>query len=268
MMSNRDVYAHIIADSIKPSGERITTMEVRMHRFVLSEFNTHRAFSRNSASSRAIPVRKTIDQVFSNPAYPLVWTSEQPGMVGGHELHPRDIENAASIWADAASYAVFNAQRLQHLGVHKSIINRLLEPFMMHTVVVTATDWNNFFAQRCHPDAQPEIAAAADAMSIAMANSTPVERDLMTWHLPYIQPDEIDLPIDIKKRLSVARCARVSYMTHNGQRSHEKDIELYDRLLRQDPPHASPFEHVAKCAYERRYANFNGWMSLRYIKGI
>lgn len=267
-MSQSHVRAKVIADSIGPTACRITTLEVTMHRFVLAEFNTHRVFSRNSASSRAIPVRKIIRNMIDELAIPLSWTSEQSGMVGGDQLTDQRKVAAERVWQNAAEDAIRHAKLLIDLGVHKSIVNRLLEPFMMHTVIVTSTEWDNFFNQRCHPDAQPEIQATANAMRDALNASTLVQKDVMDWHLPYIQDDEHDLPLQIQQKISVARCARVSYLTHDGVRHIEKDIELHDRLLRQNPPHASPFEHVAQCAHRHRFANFVGWMSLRFAKGI
>ena len=52
------IKAVIAADSINVKGKRITTFIVTMPRIVLAELNTHRVFSRNSASSRAIPFTK------------------------------------------------------------------------------------------------------------------------------------------------------------------------------------------------------------------
>lgn len=261
--------AKIIADSISPSGHRITTMEVTLHRFVLAELNTHRRFSRNSASSRAIPTKKMLERVLASPAIPLVWTSEQPGMTGGPAIDNQHAHEAESIWRGAAELMASSASQLNAIGVHKSITNRLLEPFMWHTVIITSTEWDNFFNQRCHPDAQPEFRAAADAMKHALDASVPVLLKIGEWHLPYIQDDEHDSHISNKVQLCVARCARVSYLTHDGVRSHVKDFELYDRLLHQSPPHASPFEHVAVCTNSDRYfANFYGWMSRRFDLNI
>ena len=124
--------ARIIADSISPYGDRLTTMEVTFHRFVLAEFNTHRVFSRNSASSRAIPLQKQIKRIREGIAYPVLWASEQKGMQGGDEVD--DTMTARMCWESAANDAIASALRLQDLGVHKSLVNRLLEPFMWHTV--------------------------------------------------------------------------------------------------------------------------------------
>lgn len=269
-MANVTPYAKIITDSISRVGSRITTVEVRLHRFVLAELNTHRVFSRNSASSRAIPLRKTIESVENDLAMPLVWTYEQAGMVGSDPLDSYDQRQAELAWQRAAHSAVSEARNLRALGVHKSIANRLLEPFMWHTVIITSTEWENFFAQRCHPAAQPEIRVPAEMIRDAMRKSEPVVKATLEWHLPYVQPDELDAYTrDELVKISTARCARVSYLTHDGVRSVEKDIELYEKLISASPPHASPMEHPACAGLGReRSRNFVGWISHRALIGI
>ena len=260
--------ATIIADSISHSGDRVTTFEVTGHRFVLAEFNTHRVFSRNSASSRAIPLKKQIDRVYSNPAVPLVWASEQKGMQGGAEVDQKTAEDADDVWRQAAVEARARASILGDLGVHKSIANRLLEPFMWHTIVVTATAYQNFFDQRCSSLAQPEIRAMADLMREAYVESTPTGLRVGDWHLPYIQPEDreqvLGKPevgpaspnylngIEALKAVSAARCARVSYLTQSGVRDMEEDLRLYERLTTANPKHWSPLEHVATPWSENR----------------
>jgi thymidylate synthase ThyX len=226
-------------------------MEVVMHRFVLAEFNTHRAFSRNSASSRAIPTVSMIERVVSDTALPVAWSTAKSGMRGG-ESHDRP-ELCESLWNDVATFTVATARRLTDLGVHKSVVNRLLEPFAWQTVIVTGDTaaYENFFAQRISPLAQPEIDAVARRMLDVVCNSEPLELDYGEWHTPLIQPDEVDLYGDLgedmgwaRPRVSAARCARVSYLTHAGVRDVKKDLELYDKLVSADPPHWSPLEHV------------------------
>jgi thymidylate synthase ThyX len=236
-----------------------------MHRFVLAELNTHRKFSRNSASSRAIPVSKTMARVVGDPALPLAWASEQSGMQGGESLSEQDARIAEVYWLQARNHALVQATALSKLGVHKSIVNRLLEPFMWHTVIISSTEWDNFFGLRCNPMAQPEIQAAAYAMRDALVASTPTLLDVGEWHLPYIQPGEDFRLVDVK-RISAARCARVSYLTQDGVRDPEKDIELCERLTSADPPHASPLEHVATPQHPCLdvLGNFRGWRQFRH----
>lgn len=254
--------ARVLLDSISEAGIRLTTLEVTFPRFVLAEFNTHRQFSRNSASSRAIPTAKIIERVANDPVTPLEWGRNQKGMSASEQLSDEDKEEAERAWLDARDCAVEQAQKLHHLNVHKQIVNRLLEPFLWHTVIVTATEWENFFELRCSPNAQPEIREAAVRVRDAMKASTPALVHQGEWHMPLIQPDERDLDIETLKRVSVARCARVSYLTHEGAREIEKDLELCERLKRDR--HLSPFEHVATPAADAAFhANFRGWLQLR-----
>lgn len=255
--------AKVIEDSISPEGVRLTTFQITCHRFVLAEFNTHRTFSRNSASSRAIPLAKQLQRVRENPAIPVVFPAEQKGMQGGDSIeNSLDAERG---WRRAAKAATTHAKWLGEIGVHKSIANRVLEPFMWHTIVVTATAWRNFFDQRCSSLAQPEIKAVADLMNEAYVESDPSWLAEGQWHLPYIDEETRDEvrsryleygPERIDRELapiSAARCARVSYLTQEGKRDIAEDLRLYDRLTERqkdtiaehDPIHWSPLEHVA-----------------------
>lgn len=278
---NTEPSAKIIADSISPSSHRLTTMEITCHRFVLAEFNTHRVFSRNSASSRAIPVSKQLEKVKNDPAYPLSWPSEQKGMQGGGELTLNDLQNAQKMW-DMVRWGTINQVEM-YLKVaggfegasvlHKSLLNRLLEPFMWHTIIVSSTEWDNFFKQRCSPLAQPEIRVVAEKMREVLENSTPSIIPYGAWHMPYIDHKEAGEQFEAGgtwdlKAVSAARCARVSYLTHDGVRDMEVDEELYQKLITADPPHASPLEHVATpCLPTRHFShqgNFTGWDQLRH----
>lgn len=247
--------AKVIADSISPEGVRLTTMQVTFHRFVLAEFNTHRVFSRNSASSRAIPAAKMMKRIEEEEIEPLEWTSEQRGMRGGEPLIGRKGALARGAWAHACRAALMDAQELVELGVHKSVANRLLEPFASHTAVVTATAWQNFFEQRCSPLAQPEIRVAAEMMREAHEASKPQELVEGEWHLPYIESEDWSAMAGLTElgksmypemvKVSAARCARVSYLTQDGKRDIQEDFNLYERLVSAKPAHWSPLEHVA-----------------------
>jgi len=260
--------ARVLLDSISPKGNRLTTLEVVMHRFVLAEFNTHRVFSRNSASSRAIPVKKQMERVRTDPALPLSWPAEQKGMQGGAELTGVARQYAIETWLDARDSALRHAETLLNFKVHKSVVNRLLEPFMWHTVIVSSTNWQGFWDQRCSLLAQPEIHAAADAMHDAYSHSTPDEVAWGEWHMPLIEDTELRECSVFNydpRHISAARCARVSYLTHDGQRSYDADQELFDRLSTAEPPHASPLEHVATpSAMFWQQGNFDGWRQLRH----
>jgi thymidylate synthase ThyX len=255
--------ARVLLDSLSPAGVRLTTLEVTFPRFVLSEFNTHRVMSRNSASSRAIPTSKLLERVMTDPVLPLEWGRNQKGMSASDVLTPEEEEAAKRIWLSARDAAVEHARKLVELKVHKQELNRVLEPFLWHTVIVTATEWDNFFTLRCAPNAQPEISAAALRMREAIAGSKPSPIAYGEWHLPLVQDDERSLPIETQKKISAARCARVSYLTHEGKREVEKDLELHDRL--KADRHLSPFEHVATPAHDVEFhANFRGWIQMRH----
>lgn len=254
--------ARVLLDSISEAGIRLTTLEVTFPRFVLAEFNTHRVLSKNSASSRAVPTSKFIQRVEEEPVIPVEWGRNQKGMSASEQLSDEDKVEAERAWLDARDCAVEQVQKLQHLGVHKQVANRLLEPFLWHTVIITGTEWENFFELRCSPNAQPEIREAALRMRDAMNESTPTLVRQGEWHMPLIQPDERSLDLETLKRISVARCARVSYLTHEGKREIEKDLELYERL--KHDRHLSPFEHVAMPASDGAFhANFRGWIQMR-----
>ncbi len=254
--------ARVLTDSVSPAGIRVTTMEVRFPRFVLSEFNTHRSFSRSSASSRAVPTNKMIERILQNPAMPVEWGVNKAGMSASEALTQEQAREARAEWLRARDSAVEHVRSLQKFNVHKQVINRILEPFMWHTVIVTATEWENFYSLRCAPNAQPEIRVAAELMRDAMNTSQPRSVDFGEWHLPLVQDDERDLPIEQLKKISAARCARVSYLTHDGKRDIAKDIELCERLL--SDRHLSPFEHVATPSDDVDFhANFRGWIQMR-----
>lgn len=272
------IEAKIVTDSLAPSGHRLTTFVLTYPRFIHSEFMTHRVFSRNASSSRAIPVKKQIQMVIDNPAIPLAFTKNQKGMQGGEILTGDEHEEAVRAWLGARDDAVWNAQRLANLEVHKQYANRILEPFAHITVVVTATDFANFFALRYHGAAQPEICQLAKQMWEAYKSNyedgcnMAVEGEL---HLPFVTQKDINKMMNSTHirdghlrltKMSVARCARVSYLNHEGKTpTWEEDLALYDRLLGQIPIHASPAEHQARASSDPNLisGNFRGWIQYR-----
>jgi thymidylate synthase ThyX len=261
-MEQPTIYAKIIADSINLTGQRLTTIEVRYPRFIHSEFMTHRAFSRNAASSRAIPNNKLVSQVRNNPAEPIAWGRNRSGMSADTELDDEMIATIRREWHELARHTADVAERWAGMGLHKQVVNRVLEPFLPITVIVTATEWNNFFVQRISTHAQPEIEKLATEMKSALDGNKPETLRAAEWHTPYVTPAEMDLPIFQRCKISVARCARVSYLNHQGVRDLDADVKLYERLL--SDGHHSPFEHVATPVLGR-VANFEGWGSLRAL---
>ena len=245
-----EITAKIIADSISPSGVRLTTMELNYPRFIHSEFMTHRMFSRNASSSRAIPIEKMLKQVQENPAFPIHWGKTHPGMHAREEVeHP---VGAYREWIRCSIDAIESAEFLLNYGLHKQIVNRVLEPFQYIKVIVTATEWDNFFKLRLHADAQPEIYELARCMKVSMEDSIPNKLEYGEWHAPYVEWDEFTMSmfrnkedlLETKIKCSVARCARVSYLNHdNSSPDIEKDLQLAAKLL--EAGHLSPFEHIA-----------------------
>lgn len=262
-MSNR-VDVKVIADSIA-FGSRLTTLELEYPRYIHSEFMTHRVFSRNAQSSRAIPIHKAINKVIGDKWYPI-FMKNQPGMVAIDSLSGYDLDQAKNAWDYAKETACANAWELEDLGIHKQIVSRVIEPFSKIKVIVSATDWNNFFRLRIAPDAQQEMQELAVAIRDEMLCSDPISMEIFDWHLPYITDSdftELRGNLELMKKVSVARCARVSYLNHDKRLDYQKDLELFDRLWRSK--HLSPFEHVATpWPNSVPTGNFKGWKQLRW----
>lgn len=285
------IEAIIIADSISEAGKRLTTFQLRYPRFIHSEMLTHRVFSRNASSSRAIPVHRMIEMVSTEPAMPIHWGKNQAGMQAKEELSGEARHDVQALWLAAAKEAAAIAGSMMDLGVHKQVANRILEPFQHISVVLTATEYENWFELRDHEDAQPEIAHLARMMKLEMEQSTPQPLKPGEWHLPYITEDDwnhvqtkFDLPdvsseIELIRKVSAARCCRVSYLKHDGTKaSVEEELALCDRLIGARPLHASPFEHQAtpdmisiesvsgdQWAWPELHGNFVGWIQHRKL---
>jgi thymidylate synthase ThyX len=271
----------IIADSVSPVGSRITTYQLRYPRMVHAEFMTHRAISRNASSTRAIPMSKQIQSVKDDPALPVYWGKNQKGMQATEELTEDEREFALVDWIRGRDRAIDAAESMVAVGIHKQIAGRIIEPWSHISVVATATDagWMNFFSLRCHKHAMPEIQALAVPMARAHRDSTPTRFERDWWHLPYVTTDEmaelcryrsvagtdeVASQVAMLRKISVARCARVSYLTHEGVASDTaSDVALHDML--EGNGHWSPFEHVAKphMYADSRSGNLVGWIQYR-----
>lgn len=264
------ISAKIIADSKNEFGQRLTTFVLIFPRIVLAEFNTHRMFSRNSASSRAIPFKKMLKMVQEDPFIPIKWMKEHPGMQGVEyfpsEANKDDYSSKYFIehWLNARDGAMEHAEFLSSKGLTKQLCNRLLEPFMWHTVIVTASEWENFFALRAHEAAEIHIQELAHRMLEQYNLHAPKLLKAGEWHIPF--GDTIDEgrllkvfkagsgpmnKIEARIQIATARCARVSYLNFEGKDDYEADIELYNKLL--SSGHMSPFEHCAKAMNENEY---------------
>lgn len=281
----------IVADSVSPKGFRITTFSLRYPRMVHAELMTHRLFSRNASSTRAIPTAKMIEWIEKDPAMPVYWGKNQKGMQATEELTEAQRGDAEACWLDARDRAVLYAKTLMDIGVHKQIASRILEPWAHINVVVTATTFDNFFALRCHKAAMPEIQALAVKMARLYRDNDPISFLPGWWHLPFVTDAELSALCELRRqarylrddecerfmaeetrllKLSVARCARVSYKTFDGNEPDpDKDVALHDSLLANG--HWSPFEHQAQAACDgNRSGNFVGWTQYRQMlpKGV
>lgn len=269
----------ILKDSLAPCGKRLVTWELSYPRFVHAELMTHRLFSRNSASSRAIPTNKLMSRIREDPALPKWWGLNQAGMQARAEL-PADLRlQAEGLWLKARDAMLEVVGQLGALGLHKQLANRLIEPWMFITVIVSATEFDNWFHLRNHKDAQPEIAWVASSMWEQYQEHGPTPLPEGSWHLPFIEAEDhaeaksalggdTSAVVGLLKKVSVGRCARVSYLTHDGKRDLDKDVELHDRLCAGpttgEPGHWSPFEHVAMALAEPKPSgNFIGWAQYR-----
>jgi len=258
------IQVKIIADSVNVNGNRITTFVLTYPRFIHSEFMTHRVISRNAASSRDIPILTMLGNVLKTPAEPVTWGMNGKGMQAKQELGYVRRLFARALWIAASYFACLFAWLLSKLGVHEQLANRLIEPWAHMTTIATATEWANFFNLRCHKDAQPEFQELAFKMLEAYTASTPKRLVFGEWHLPFADKYIGEgLTNDQLLKITVARCARVSYLNFEGDIDHQKDYDLHDRLLEQG--HMSPFEHAAQAAPSSAVplSNFKGWFQYR-----
>jgi hypothetical protein len=268
------ISAKVIADSVNPNGERLTTFELLYPRFIHSELMTHRVLSRNAASSRAIPVKKMLSAVLRGPASPIHWGTNQPGMQARSELSGWRRRVAIKLFFLARYPALFMVWLMTKVGLHKQVANRLLEPWGHITVVCSATEWENFFKLRLHPDAQPEFQELARCIKVAMDESVPQQLPWSGWHLPYVEPEDygtagIMAPAQSSSPMgscpplalvSAARCARVSYVRQGERRDLLEDLKMAERLSTSG--HWSPFEHPAMAA-QMSAGNFEGFLQVR-----
>lgn len=263
----------IVADSVNSEGVRLTTYELEYPRYIHAEIMTHRVFSRNAQSSRAVPVKKSLEM---ESIVPIEWGKNKSGMSSTEKLEGVALESAQALWDEAVKITKTFSSRLSDIGLHKQWANRMTEWFSPIKVVVTATEWDNFFWLRIDPDAaQPEIVELAKQMFEARENSVPMKLLPGEWHLPYVESvidynelikmreqlffvgeDEIGLDDAIK--ISASACAQVSY--RNLDTSIEKALSIYNRLFDGPKPHLSPVEHQATPI---DFANF--FDNVRYI---
>ena len=317
----KTIEAIVVADSINTAGERITTLLLTYPRFIHAEVMTHRMFSRNTASSRAIPFNRMVASIVEDPFVPVVWQKDHAGMQGTEYFEDEvEIMELETEWHNASYEAIQSARTLYDGGdgpnVTKQICNRILEPFMWHTALVTTTEWDNFFDLRLpvyndgirdrwtyrkymqdkYPDswydrlkpiglhdfdnhlawmklsesgAEPHMQILAEAIYHAMEESDTKYLKPGEWHIPFgdafNMADNIDLlpqmlaftnsdeELAAKITVAVARCARLSYLTYEGNFDYGKDSALAKQLLANK--HMSPFEHIARAMTYLEYDN-------------
>lgn len=247
--------AIILKDSIDKYGNRLTTFRLTYPRIILSEVNTHKMLSKNTSSSRAIPVLDNIERVLIDPFIPEHWVKNSKGMYSLEHININSIENIESIWLNASNCARKYAKQLFENELHKQYANRLLEPFMYVDTILSGTDFDNFFHLRISSDAQPEIQLLASLMYKEYMYSKPVLLKYGQWHLPYIDIDfdtngEIQysvnntiLDLDTAIKISVSCCGQVSYRKLNT--SIEKALQIYDKFVSGKTVHASALEHAS-----------------------
>ena len=268
------ISAECIAASACNNNPPIYTIVTRSPKYLDAEFCKHRMLSSNSSSSRAIPVEKIIQQIDDEPWVPTDWRKAQKGMQGDEPLLHAPRRDAEETWRMARHDAISAAKKLVKLGVHKQHVNRLLEPWMFQHKVVTGTEWDNFFALRCHPAADPAMQALANCIKEAIEKAEPVDRSDGSWHLPFITDEERKTyPDSSNLMVSAARVARISYANHGtGKVDREADIVLSESLRSQK--HLTPFEAQARnllssdrdCYFRdgaHWSANFRGWHQFR-----
>lgn len=268
------IKAEIIADSLNPTGVRLTSFVLEFPRWILAEVNTHRVLSRNVASSRAIKIERMIEMVKENPAMPEFWGKNQAGMQSLEELQGEERERAKDEWLRARDRAVESAEALMGAGMHKQYVNRTIENFMYVRAIVSATQWENFFALRAHRDSQPEFSKLAYLMLELYNSSAPKQLVAGAWHIPFgdrfddeqlatLGSDSLGRE-DLKKKVAVARCARVSYYNFEGKDDYRADLNLCDKLFGSVPRHLSPTEHVAMAEDHGDFiGNFRGFRQYR-----
>lgn len=293
--------AKIIADSISPSGVRLTTFEVEFPRIILAELNTHKMVSKNGSSTRAIPLKTQIDRIRNQPFTPNFWGINKSGMSADEQFEGEELVEAKKIWNSLVERCIESTEILDGKKFHKQIAGRFLEPVMMQKMVLTATDWNNFFWLRNHDAAQPEFHYLADKMYQEFIKSIPVELDYGQWHLPYVVTefdhgvqtffDQYGNLIDLEtaKKISMSCCAQTSYRKQDGTVEKADDImgklNLNNPIRTENRSHSSPAEHqgtpiqhwyqdgvthlkrkktdVSDSFCVPYSANFRGWVQLR-----
>lgn len=256
-MLDKDLYntgykftsSRILADSvafIRGELTRMTTFEVEFPRFILPEFNTHRMLSKNASSSRAVPSKNVLEMVRTNPVVPIAFGKNKAGMQSSELLNAADAAIAKERWLEAAQYASIQQSHLQDVGLHKQWGNRVTEAYQTIKMVVSGTEWKNFFWLRIDTDVQPEFDDLAKKMKFDYETSQPNYLEPGEWHLPYVSAEDYEEKEALM--ISSSCCAMVSYRKLDT--SLEKAKDIYNKLIYSGKPHMSPFEHQAVVPFD------------------
>lgn len=291
-MSNA-IYSHpgqpqmqveVILASAANACPHIYTIRMRYPRPIHGEIMTHRVFSRNARSSRAVPIHKMLEEVRKTPYVPWHWGKNQKGMQAFEEhneaiMITRDRyednpnyepANRVEAWLAARDVAADVAESFMEAGYHKQNPNRLLEPFSWIDTLITATQWDNFLWLRQHHDAEPHLQDLANLVAKAIADTDVQNLTVDDWHLPYITEQEIDkFDYSTLLKISAARCARISYKPFNGNSTIQAELDRYNLLVTDERIHASPLEHQAKPdswgSSTNLHGNFTRWIQHRKL---
>ena len=238
---------------------KMTTFEIEFPRFILAEVNTHCMLEKNAASSRAIPVAKMLENLKENHATPIHWGKNQAGMVADKEVDAEIAQKAKELWESAFATVDGICYEMIDLGIHKQVANRLNEPFQIVKMVISGTEWNNFFYLRMHEDADPHFQELARCMYEAASKAEYETLYEDEWHVPYVRTYReangkryyLDNNGDYisaftARQVSASCCAQVSYRKCDD--SIEKAEAVFDKLnigSKTKPAHASPTTHQA-----------------------
>lgn len=263
----------VLSSRSTQSWRTVNTLHLRYPRIIHGEMMTARVFNRNARSSRAVPIETLLKEIRNDPFIPWHWTGHKKGMQGvpGHDAlvyMPTPAADCDDTWTEmsnvegwlwARDRAVEAAEAFGKAGYHKQVANRLVEPFMWMDLLVTSTHWANFLHLRDHEAAEPHIRDLAVLVGKVLDQAQPTDLDVGEWHLPYITAEDHAEAAkrfvlqkdatDFLKKVSAARCARISYKPFDGNGSYERELERYDGLVNADAVHASPLEH--QCSPDR-----------------
>lgn len=301
-MRKTQISVEIVAHSKRPvTGEELITYRLTFPRIILAEINTYKMLSKNTSSSRAIPFEKMVEVIEKDPFIPIAWQKQHRGMQG-YEYFETEVENLIrdGAWLEASKLAVQSAKNLYELSATKQLINRLLEPFMWVTQLVTGTreSFEHLFNQRCpiYPggckswkelcdldsnytmetpiikrleknkgQAEIHFMDLAEKMYDALQESIPNELFMGSYHIPFLKDiisSEEMLGIDDLITMSVALTARVSYTSigDDNKLTLERAKNIYNHCL--ENGHWSVFEHIGQCMRDSEYEH-----SIRQIDG-